>query len=162
MAMIDRWMNSFVVVSINLTMGMIAFLVIMQVTFRFVINNPLPWPEELSRLLFIYLVFIGGAASSRDKTHISIDLIDNILPSDRVRRCLALIRNLLTAVVLSAAAYGAWTIIPNIQYMRLPATGLPMNLMIIPVFVGSVLMLMWTVGHALQDLLFVINGHAAD
>lgn len=155
MSKIDHWVNGFVVACINISLGIIAFLVILQVTFRFVINSPLPWPEELSRLVFIYLVFIGGAASSRSNTHISIDLLDNMLPSGRVRHFFSLVRNILTAIVLVTAAYGAVKIIPNISLMRLPATGLPMSLMIIPVLLGCALMLFWTILHCIRDVLSV-------
>ena len=159
MTTVDHWLNLFVTVCINICLGVISFLVIMQVTFRFVINSPLPWPEELSRLVFIYLVFIGGAASSRSQTHISIDLLDNMLPPNRIRFFFDLVRNMLTFIVLVATAYGAVAILPNIGLMRLPATGLPMTLMIFPILIGSVLMMFWTARHLIQDFSSVLSGN---
>lgn len=155
MQLLDRWLHTLVTACINMALGIIAFLVMMQVTFRFVFNSPLPWPEELSRLVFVYLVFIGGAASSRNNTHIAIDVVDNFIASAKIKGVLALLRHLATALVLAAAAYGAAQIIPNIAFMRLPATGLPMAVMIAPVLAGSILMLFWTLlnlGHSLFAL----------
>lgn len=147
MEFIEKWLHTLVMACTNISLGIIAFLVILQVTFRFVLNSPLPWPEELSRLVFVYLVFIGGAASSRSKSHIAIDVVDNFISSERIKAVLTLLRQLATALVLAAAAYGAVQIIPNITFMRLPATGLPMAVMIAPVLAGCLLMLFWTLLH---------------
>jgi TRAP-type C4-dicarboxylate transport system permease small subunit len=152
MKTIDKWVNRFVIICINVSLGVIALLVILQVTFRFILNSPLPWPEELSRLFFIYLVFIGGAFSSRSDTHIAIDLIDSMLPSARVLVVLRIARNLLTTIVLGVAVYGSYTIIPKIRLMSLPATGLPMSLMVIPILLGCALMIFWTVMHIARDV----------
>ena len=152
MTTIDKWVNRFVLLCINVSLGVIALLVILQVTFRFIFNSPLPWPEELSRLFFIYLVFIGGAVSSRSETHISIDLIDSMLPSVQVQVLLRICRNLLTTIVLIAAVYGSVAIIPRIRLMSLPATGLPMSLMVIPILIGCALMIFWTVIHITRDV----------
>lgn len=39
-------------------------LVSAQIGSRVVVGQPLSWPDELSRILFIYLVFVGAAESS--------------------------------------------------------------------------------------------------
>ena len=133
------------------SMGCIFLLVIMQVTFRFVLQNPLPWPEELSRILFIYLVFIGAVEASKDRTHIAIDLKDVFHLSAGADHFLSLFRNLLVMAVLVIMAFGAWKIIPSGYYMHLPATGFPISVMTVPILIGSVLMLFWTVLHFIRD-----------
>lgn len=134
------------------SMGFIFLCVIMQVTFRFVFQNPLPWPEELSRILFIYLVFIGAAEASRERTHIAIDLKDVFHLSSKTDRYLGLIRNGLVLAVLAIMAHGAWIIIPTGYHMNLPATGFPMSVMTVPVLLGSILMFFWTAIHFVRDL----------
>jgi len=37
----------------------------LQVIMRCVFNNPLSWPEELSSVLLVWLVFIGATAISK-------------------------------------------------------------------------------------------------
>ena len=49
--------------------------VLLQVLFRFVLNIGVPWTEELSRLSFIYLSFIGAAIAFREKSLIRVDTI---------------------------------------------------------------------------------------
>jgi hypothetical protein len=36
-------------------------LAVVQVFFRYVLNNSLPWPEEVARLGFVWVVFLGMA-----------------------------------------------------------------------------------------------------
>jgi len=53
---------------------------LVQVFFRYVLNASLPWPEELARWCFIWLVFVGVSVGVRRDTHIRIDLLVNALP----------------------------------------------------------------------------------
>jgi TRAP-type C4-dicarboxylate transport system permease small subunit len=49
--------------------------VLLQIFFRFVLSIGVPWTEELSRLSFIYLSFVGAAISFREKSLIRVDTI---------------------------------------------------------------------------------------
>lgn len=135
-----------------LSIGLIFLCVIGQVTFRFVFQSPLPWPEELARIFFIYLVFIGAAEVSRERSHIAIDLKDVFHISAKVDRYFDLFRQGLMLIVLGVIVHGAYVIIPTGYYMNLPATGLPMSVMSIPVLIGALLMLFWVAVHLVRDL----------
>ena len=56
----------------------------LQVLFRFVFNLPLAWTEELSRYVFIILIYCGASAAVLDNAHVRVELIDNVL-SERCR-----------------------------------------------------------------------------
>jgi len=58
-----------------------------QVFFRYVLNRPLVWPEDLSLLFFVWFVWLGGAAGMREGRQIRVDIIDVYGPL-RVRRVL--------------------------------------------------------------------------
>ena len=135
-----------------LSLGGIFFFVIMQVIFRFVVQSPLPWPEELSRILFGYLVFIGGAEASMNRSHIAIDAVDTIFKRKTTKTVVDIIRSLCMLFVLVFVIYGAWVMIPRTKFISLPATGLPMWVMVLPVLVGSVLMSFWLVLHITRDV----------
>ena len=49
--------------------------VVLQIIFRFILRISVPWTEELSRLLFIYIGFFGTAIAVREKELIVIDLL---------------------------------------------------------------------------------------
>jgi TRAP-type C4-dicarboxylate transport system permease small subunit len=60
-----------------------------QVFCRYVLNNPLLWPEELARLSMVWLCFIGGSIALKKGLHVSFTLIVDRL-SVTVRRYIGL------------------------------------------------------------------------
>ena len=47
---------------------------------RAVFNNSVPWADELARMLFIWLVFVGSAAAFARYEHIAVDALVRRLP----------------------------------------------------------------------------------
>ncbi len=57
------------------------FLVVLaQVFFRYLLNSPLVWSEELARYLFIWLCFTGWVIATRADHHIAIGILRQRLP----------------------------------------------------------------------------------
>jgi TRAP-type C4-dicarboxylate transport system permease small subunit len=63
-----------------LLFGVIIITMFTQVVFRYLLNQSLYWSEEIVRYLFVWLVFLGGAAVIRDGSHIGIDILIMKLP----------------------------------------------------------------------------------
>ena len=59
----------------------ILFLVLAQVVFRYALNDPLTWSEELARYLFIWCAFLGWIIASRRASHLSITFVAERLPA---------------------------------------------------------------------------------
>ncbi len=57
-----------------------AFVVALQVFFRYVLNASLFWSEELARHLLIWLTFLGASAAYYRGKHPGIDTLVNRLP----------------------------------------------------------------------------------
>ena len=157
-----QWLGRGAVAIAAIALALILGLVVTQVGMRFGLGRPLPWPEELSRILFIYLVFIGAAQASITRTHIAVDVVDVFGLPRRVDRALSLLRDVAMIGVLVVIIIGAWRMIPVVHSMRLPATGVRMSLMVVPILVGSGLMLIASllllVAHAMgRDLKVLIS-----
>lgn len=54
--------------------------VFVSVLFRYVLNSPLAWGEELASMLFAWLTFVGAYFGIRTRTHIRIDTLVAFLP----------------------------------------------------------------------------------
>jgi len=52
-----------------------------QVMFRYVLQVPVPWTEELARMLFIVTMFLGIAIAIREQEHIVVDFLFKKLPT---------------------------------------------------------------------------------
>ncbi len=115
-----------------------------QIGARIMTGNSLSWSDELARLFFIYLVFIGAAEASMRRTHIAVDVQDTFGVPPALNRILDLVRMALCIVVLAIVAWGAWQIIPVVENMQRPATRLSTAWMFYPVLVGAVLMIVAT------------------
>ena len=58
-----------------------ALILILQVFARFVIRVSIPWTEELGRLLFMYVVFVGAGIAAKKGSHLVIDTLSSKLPA---------------------------------------------------------------------------------
>lgn len=61
-------------------------LVLLQVFFRYVLNESLFWAEEAVRFSMVWSVLLGSALVARDRAHIRIDVVENLLPPVARRR----------------------------------------------------------------------------
>lgn len=72
-------------------------LVLLQVFFRYVLNESLFWAEEAVRFSMVWAVLLGSALVARDRAHIRIDVVENMLPQ-RARRVLDLVLDIVMIV----------------------------------------------------------------
>lgn len=61
-------------------MFFIILLTFLQVCLRYIFSHSFAWIEEVSRYLFVWIVFLGAAIAFDDDSHIKIDFIESKLP----------------------------------------------------------------------------------
>ena len=71
----------------------ILVLVNFQILCRFVLSISVPWTEEVSRLIFIWLAYLGAAIGMREGTLIVIDTLPPTIATLRSGRTLRRIVN---------------------------------------------------------------------
>lgn len=69
-------LTRFIVVALLAVMVVAVFL---QVLFRFFLDQPLAWTEELARYLLIWITFLGSAYAMAIKAHIGTEYIQKFL-----------------------------------------------------------------------------------
>ena len=69
--------------------------ILLQVFFRYVLNNPLAWSEEVARIFMLWMTACAAPTAYRYAGFVSIDMIRDALPG--------LLRKLLTLALLIAA-----------------------------------------------------------
>jgi TRAP-type C4-dicarboxylate transport system permease small subunit len=80
---------------------------VLQVFFRYVLNAPLQWTEELARLTCVLTTYFGGVVILMSREHIRVDIIDSYV-SGRSADLLAMLCDLLISWFLLSVAYGCW------------------------------------------------------
>ncbi len=67
-------------VLLGLCMGAIVLITVGAVWWRYVLNAPVAWIEQVSNMLFIWIVFVGAAVLYRQQLHIAVDVFIRMLP----------------------------------------------------------------------------------
>lgn len=78
-------------------------ILLLQIAFRYVLNAPLVWTEELARYLYIWACYLGAAVALRRGNHIVIALVSERLPP-RLGGAAALATQALALLFLGAVA----------------------------------------------------------
>jgi TRAP-type C4-dicarboxylate transport system permease small subunit len=73
---LQRAMNAVIVTSLALMVGM----VFCNVVLRFAFNSGFTLTEELSRLMFLWLIFVGSVVAMKEGSHLGVDSLVAKLP----------------------------------------------------------------------------------
>lgn len=99
--------------------------VMLQVVSRYVFQSPLPWTDEVSRFLLVWLTFIAAAWVMSERMHVTVDIAVAKLGF----RTIALVDSIATAIVVMASgviAVAGITLVRATAEVLAPATRLPM------------------------------------
>jgi TRAP-type C4-dicarboxylate transport system permease small subunit len=65
---------------LGVLVGAIVAITLAAVWWRYVLNAPLAWPEQISRIMFVWITFVGAAVLYRERLHVAIDMFMAPLP----------------------------------------------------------------------------------
>jgi TRAP-type C4-dicarboxylate transport system permease small subunit len=126
--------------------AMMAILVIAQVVLRYAFNDPLTWSEEMARIVFIYLSFIGIGAAYGRRRHMFIDALIILLPAKAKRAVQYAVTGIASAFLLAVIMITARSMVElNRMDITTPALEYPMAFvyLIIPLGLSALITLMW-------------------
>lgn len=75
------WVTKVLELAIVACLAVMGVLVFGNVVLRYVFSTGIAWSEELSRLLFVWLIFLGAILASRQHAHIGFDTLVRKLPA---------------------------------------------------------------------------------
>ena len=128
--------------------------VVLAATFsRYVLNDPIPWSEELARYLMIWIGLVGASVTLRHGEHIRITAISMLLPKP-----VRMVTDLLVAVAIGwflwVMTVEGWAAAERGARQMSPALGVSMMWPLLAVPVAGALML---VQHVIQTLLMLLD-----
>ena len=97
----------------------------LQVVYRYLLNNPLTWTEEVAKLSFMWMVFLGLAMAERDGLHIAVDFIIIRLPNS-IQKPVRIAIELFGIVIMLVIGYYAIKFIAVQKAMRSVALDISM------------------------------------
>ena len=96
-------------------MVLMVFCILLQIFYRYALNNALPWPEEAARALMIWMMAFVAPSAYRYAGFVAIEMVPDMMPK-KVRAVLMfsilLLATLVIAIILShACAFFSTTIV---------------------------------------------------
>lgn len=122
-------------------LGVMVVVVFVQVIFRFFIQQPLSWSEEVARYVFVWIIWMGAAVMVRQKGHPGMDLVTKSF-SPRWQRVTEVTMGLLYAVTLLTVVFTGFALVSANMSQPSPAMELPMGIPYAAIPFAAVIMLL--------------------
>ena len=132
--------------------GMLAMTIVVFVSVfcRYALHNSLPWAEEMSRFLLIYISLLGAAVAVERRAHLVVDVVARYLPR-QFQRAVVFFSDVLVATVLCFLVAEGWKLAATSNWLKSTAMGWPMGIFLASVPMGALLMLIYMVQRSLRS-----------
>ncbi len=87
-------------------MGILVLLSFAGVIMRYFLARPISWQEEVMVLLVLWIVFFGASYCFRQKSHIAVDLVVDLMPAKAQAVAAVLIQIVVVVVLAYIGFYG--------------------------------------------------------
>jgi len=99
---------------------------ILQVFFRYVLNRPLLWTEEVTMIAFVWTVFWAAAFMVNIREHVTFDLVYDLL-SPRTKRVMSIFAMVMTVVAFGLLVPATVDYLEFLLRKKSPVLRLPMT-----------------------------------
>lgn len=144
--------------------------ILIQVFYRYVLNNALPWPDEAARFCMLWMAGLMAPTAFRRGGFVAIDMLGQALPT-RIGQVLTLLLLLISAVVLWVAVSIGYSEVTGFggrfatASLYLPTSitfdswfRIPRSWMMLSMFVGMVLLLVVNIELILRNVIALLGG----
>ncbi len=123
-ASLTRWFTRSLEVCIVLCLTCMATMVFGNVVLRYGFNSGIAFSEEISRLLFVWLTFLGTILASREHAHLGVDSLVRRLPHAARQACV-LVSGVLMIVMCGLLFWGSLKQAEINLDNAMPVSGIP-------------------------------------
>ncbi len=155
-------------VAAAILLAVMCCLVFTNVVCRYLLHFSIPWSEEISRFLQIWIVFIGTALVYRENGHMGLDILVKKLPK-QVARFVAVIVDVLVIFLTILIFLGGLQLTVSMHGWTAPASGLSYSWKFCIVIFSMALMLIfafnnlfWHVASLIKNEDLPVNPKAAE
>jgi len=121
----------------------------LQVTFRFFLNIPLSWSEELARYLTVWMIFLGASLGVRNNKLIRLDILLTKI-NQRYHIYFFYASAVISIFFYLVIIIKSFEIIQIVHMQHSPAMTIPMSVPYLAIPVGSALMLLNTIAALIE------------
>lgn len=130
-----------------------SILIVVQVFFRYVLQNSLSWSEELARYMFIWLIYIGISYGVKMRKHICVDAVYAMMPK-KIKPFYGIIGDLCFLAFAVLVVYYGINVMMQVtaQGQLSPAAQMPMGVVYSASWVGMVLTSIRLIQNIVTDI----------
>lgn len=111
----------------------------LEVFYRYVLLDPLPWTDELAVYCMIWLAYLGVGVGLRHNEHPSLEFLVSRLPKGARAACRWIVNGGILLFLLVATGYGFVYAFTSGQFRQSGSLGMSMTLPMLAVPVGGLL-----------------------
>lgn len=135
---------------------MVVFIIVLvaitflQVLCRFVFCIPIVWSEEVVRMSFVWVTFLGSAIAVKEWSHLTLDLITSALNQkwQYIVRMITLVLILAAAIIIFYA--GSNYVVRNVGKTAVTMQ-VPSNVVYVSAPISALLMIFFTIEHFIDQ-----------
>lgn len=101
----------------GVTLTLCVILVNANVIFRYFLNNPIKWTDEVVTGLFIWTVFMGSAYAHRKHAHLGVDIVVNLIHG-KTRKTIEFVMDIIQILILVLLTYISAQYVCNLIWKR--------------------------------------------
>lgn len=136
--------------------AVLAGVMVVQVFFRYVLNDSLPWSEELSVYLMVWIIFLGAAIVARKWQHTSITIVRKLVPAP-ISIALVFFGKIVTLVFLVVLAKIGFDVFGASFHGKSISMGFSTRWVKLAIPVGAVFMAIFVLNAVALDLVHLIR-----
>ncbi len=154
MTRIITWLDRHVEeVILMILLSLMVLVVVIQVFMRYVMNNSLSWPEEITRYFFVWFTFIGMSYCISNNSNVKIDMLVNALPKKAQTMVLFIVDIMVMIFFLYLGTHGISALQKIIKSgQQSPALGIPMEYVFVSLEAGIALGILRTIQSMIKKI----------
>ncbi|MEW9669891.1 TRAP transporter small permease [Ammoniphilus sp. 3BR4] len=135
------YINKGILILLGILLGIMSAVIIFQIFSRFFLGLPLPWSEELARLIMAYTIFIGSAIALRNQQLIAVEFVSERLTPQK-RKVLKFIIHIIAIIFFALLFVKGIEMMGKVHAQQSAALRLPMSVSYSCIPIGAALLIM--------------------
>lgn len=121
----DKLFNG-IQILLGVMLAVMIALVFFNVILRFFFNSGLVWSEEVSRYVFVYVIYLGAIVAMKENAHLGVDTFIKNAP-EKLKWLLFVLGRVIIIAVMAVLFKGSLAMVVQSHTAKAAATGLPLS-----------------------------------
>lgn len=132
-------------------LAMMTVLVLVQVFFRYVLNDPLGTTQELAIYCMAWVIMLGSSGAIRHGAHISVSFFADRLP-ETLQKAARWATYMLIIGFFAILCKEGWTLTERAMLQMSPSSGIPVGWIVLAIPLCSAISILYVIEQMIRDV----------